>query len=195
MRIHSRSKQGFTLVELMVVVTIVGVLAVLAVYGIRKYVANAKTAEAKNALGQMGKDAVNAFEGQRSPNAIVGIGGSISTTRQTCGSAAASVPTSLDAVSGKKYQSQRSDWANNADVGPSRGFPCLRFEMNTPQYYMYSYASSTPAGGSADGEKITGTANGDLNGNKIASTFTVSGTIQEGRLVIAPALGESSPEE
>jgi type IV pilus assembly protein PilA len=44
---------GFTLVELMIVVAIVGVLATLATYGVRKYVAEAKKAEASSMLVQI----------------------------------------------------------------------------------------------------------------------------------------------
>src|SRR5471030_3183022 len=50
-----RRARGFTLIELMIVVAIVGVLAVLAVFSIRKYMANAKTAEARDKLGQIAK--------------------------------------------------------------------------------------------------------------------------------------------
>ncbi len=46
----------------MIVVAIVGVLAVLAIYGVRKYIANAKTAEARNNLGQISKDSSSAFD-------------------------------------------------------------------------------------------------------------------------------------
>lgn len=45
------ASQGFTLVELAVVVTIVGVLAVIAVVGYRKYILNSKIAEAQNVIG------------------------------------------------------------------------------------------------------------------------------------------------
>src|SRR6476661_1097900 len=85
MRTQTRvAKAGFTLVELMIVVAIVGVLAVLAVYGVRKYIANAKTAEAKNSLGQMGKDAVTAFEGERMSAAVLPEGSQTDVIRQLC---------------------------------------------------------------------------------------------------------------
>jgi type IV pilus assembly protein PilA len=45
-----RTNQGFTLVELMIVVAIVGVLATLAVYGINKYVRSSKASEATEML-------------------------------------------------------------------------------------------------------------------------------------------------
>lgn len=46
-----RADRGFTLIELMVVVTILGVLTVLAVNGYRVYMRDARTAEAVNFLG------------------------------------------------------------------------------------------------------------------------------------------------
>jgi type IV pilus assembly protein PilA len=191
MVIRKRLKGGFTLIELMIVVAIVGVLAVLAVYGVRKYIANAKTAEAKNSLGQIGKDAAAAFEGERMTSAVLAEGNSTAIIRQMCGSAAANVPSGIGSVKGSKYQSTKADWSNGTDVDSNKGFPCLRFEMTAPQYYMYGYTAANTTAGS-----FVATAEGDLNGDGTSSKFTMLGAIgSSGRLNVAPSIGEQSPEE
>ena len=195
MAIRNRLKKGFTLVELMIVVAIVGVLAVLAVYGVRKYIANAKTAEAKNSLGQIGKDAVTAFEGERMGAAVITAGQSTGIIRSTCGDAASPIPATATNVAAKKYQSNKADWSNATDVAANKGFPCLKFEMTAPQYYIYDYKGGGSAGVSADNAAISATAKGNLNGDANFSTFTMNGKIQEGRLTIGPSIDEISPEE
>jgi type IV pilus assembly protein PilA len=190
MAIRKRLKGGFTLIELMIVVAIVGVLAVLAVYGVRKYIANAKTAEAKNSLGQMGKDAVSAYEGERMTSSVLAAGTSTSIVREACGSASKSVPSGKDSIKGAKYQSQKSDWSPTDDVAANKGFPCLKFEMTQPQYYMYNYGAANVTDGA-----WSATASGDLNGDGNLSTFTLLGTVTSGAIRVAPAIGETSPEE
>jgi type IV pilus assembly protein PilA len=194
MTIRKRLKEGFTLVELMIVVAIVGVLAVLAVYGVRKYIANAKTAEAKNSLGQMGKDAVTAYEGEKMAATVMTVGESTGVLREMCAKATATVPDGKAKIKGQKYQSNKADWSNATDVPINAGFPCLKFEMTAPQYYMYNYDAPAANRGDNDAE-FTATAQGDLNGDDQLSTFEQKGKIQQGRLTIAPSIREDSPEE
>ena len=184
-----KGSEGFTLIELMIVVAIVGILAVLAVYGVRKYLANAKTAEAKNSLGAIAKDASAAYQKESMGGSVLPQTNSAQLSQQLCGKAGAPVPSDISKVKGQKYQSSPTDWTNSGtDSAANVGFPCLKFTMDDPQYYMYNYTS--------DGTSTyTGTANGDLDANGTQSTFSITGAVQNGVLNTAPNLSITNEDE
>jgi type IV pilus assembly protein PilA len=192
MRIGARStRAAFTLIELMIVVAIIGILAVLAAYGVRKYIANAKTTEARNSLGRMAGAAMIEYEHENMATPVLSPGSSTKLTRALCTSASAPVPAAVATVAARKYQSSLSDW--NVDAAGNSGFACLHFTIDAPQYYMYNY---TTTGSAKPGDSFMAQANGDLNGDGIASTFQLFGAINASYVVnVAPNIVETSPDE
>jgi type IV pilus assembly protein PilA len=173
----------------MIVVAIVGVLAALAVYGVRKYVLNAKTAEARNALGQLARDAITGYTRERIDPALLSLGDTTGVVNVMCENAVA-VPASLSAISGHKYQSDPTEWKG-------LGWECLRFSMQDPQYYQYNYVTT---GNRTDGgDTFTAIAVGNLDGDSTTGRFELRGELKPNPedlvIVLAPNILETNPDE
>jgi type II secretory pathway pseudopilin PulG len=174
-------------VAIPILLVILGVVSSLAIYGFRRYLAAAKSAEARASVARMAKDAATAYERER-------VDGVTTETpvpsHRLCASASKPVPASLDQVSGRKYRSSPSEW--QVDASRNAGFACLGFSMSDAQYYQYMYEMN---GTGEDASSFSAIAKGDLNGDGIASYFCVTGRVELGERVAIEPLVETLPEE
>jgi len=181
------------------------VLAALAIYGVRKYLTNAKSAEARMGVGRLAKDAQLAFEREDVTKGIIGLGATAAIAHKLCSNAAA-VPALATLIANQKYQSSPSDWVT-APVTPgiAAGWTCLKFTMSDPQYFQYEYildvGDQTGVLPGAPNDKFTAHAHGDLDGDTLLSDLSMEGQLQpdptSGELVLtlAASISENQVEE
>ncbi|WP_437751097.1 type IV pilin protein [Sorangium sp. So ce1389] len=195
-------KRGFTLVELMIVVSILGVLAALAVVGVSKYIATSKTAEAKLAVGAITRSAVTQYERERDGSSILLSGGTADSTHVLCRSATP-VPADFSLVQGTKYQPSLDPSADFMTGSHVTGWQCLGFSISDPIYFQYSYlvgggylvqgmpGAPIPSGS----EAFEAGARGDLDGDSLTCTLVRSGEVRNGEIVTSTVIfTDNDPE-
>lgn len=189
MRSYKRiNGRGFTLIELMIVIAIIGVLAALAIYGLSSYLAAARTSEAKHGVGAIARSAVSAYEEERSPDELLGEGApSVQAANVLC-ITANPVPATMTQVQGRKYQPNTALGQDFQAGTHLIGWKCLNFAKSESMYYRYTYIANgaylSPAIGGPDpaGNGFEAAAQGDTNGDGELSTFARVGKLETDHL-------------
>ncbi len=156
-RFTKRAGRGFTLIELMIVVAILGILAAVAIPAFIKYMRRAKTAEAEDKLSYLFRASVTYYTGERWTRGA--------TTTAGTRTAAWGFPTTQSLTpatppAGSKIVDAATTW-------DTATWHALDFAITDPHYYSYAYDSAASG--------FTCRAQGDLDGDTTLSTFERAG--------------------
>ena len=147
-------QKGFTLIELMIVVAIIGILAAVAIPAFMDYIKRSKKTEAALQLNKLGKNAKRIYS---------------ETSSYFAGHA---VPTPAKGAPGGCCGGVNNHCAVDAKTWDTPEWKALDFQIDEPTLFYYEYT------GTANTYKATATGDLDCDGTEI--TYTLDGAAVAG---------------
>ncbi len=180
MRKTNKKPSGFTLIELMIVVAIIGILAAVAIPAFMKYIRRSKTTEATMNIRKMFDSSVTYFSDEHSDRSGNAIDRQFPKTQaRTPGN-----PSDSDMMcpggSSRKYTPEKT---GKDSIWATETWNALNFAIDDPFYYAYSYDSK----GVGHNSQFTARAEGDLDCNETLSLFERVATVDDRNNVVGGA--------
>ncbi|MFT4703146.1 MAG: type IV pilus assembly protein PilA [Bradymonadia bacterium] len=165
--LNLRNRKGFTLIELMIVVAILGILAAVAIPAFLKYIKRSKTSEATMNVRKLFDGSVTYFASEYADSAGELVDNMFPTADfGATGNAEGIQP--VAAPSDSKYDAGTGVWTNPVWVG-------LNFAVADPHYFQYQYNPNNTA--DPNSSSFTASAFADLDNDSNLSTFVRFGSV------------------
>ena len=166
MRKLKKGAKGFTLIELMIVVAIIGILAAVAIPAFMKYIRRSKTSEATMNLRKIFDGSIAYYQKDQSARGQAQL-----VNKQFPDTAEAPEGWAGSTCEGGNSQK----FVPDGDTWTADTWQRLDFAVSDPFLYLYTYESE----GFDTEAQFTARANGDLNCDGRLSTFERIGTVND----------------
>jgi prepilin-type N-terminal cleavage/methylation domain-containing protein len=154
MKLLNKAKRGFTLIELMIVVAIIGILAAVAIPAFMDYMKRSKKTEAALQLNKIGKNNKRVYS---ETSSFVNVAG-----------AAAPTPSGV----GCCYAASNNHCPVSTAAWNTPGWRALDFQIDEPNLFFYVYTPGTTT--------FVATAQGDLDCDGTPIIYTLNGDAANG---------------